>query len=158
MKIIYKTKVSDIIPSTIDEGKGQIIDGYAKFKINNIIFWAFVSEDWRMGNWSLSNKGKTVSVSFSFVCTNLEKWHKKEKKITPQTKRKKPCDYILTGKIIGKSPFESIHEENRKKFEMIDVDCGFVVRMTAKKGGFGIGDFIGAEGRLDARKESGDKK
>ncbi|MFH1424759.1 MAG: hypothetical protein ABIG20_03695 [archaeon] len=147
MKNTYNTQILDIIPSTVDEGKGRIIDGYVKLKINDIEFWAFALEDWRTGKWSLSMKGSNLSLKLSFLNLNIQASEKKIKQIVPIPNQKKPCDYIIYGEVVDKVPSSKLPD----KYERLQVGCGFVVGgVSVAKNQFKIGDYIQAEGRLDA--------
>ncbi|RLG32240.1 hypothetical protein DRN97_07860 [Methanosarcinales archaeon] len=159
----YNTKILDVKPSTLDEGnEDHIIDAYIEVKVNNLKVWCFVP-DWRtyfpywppyhsygIGKTLVKNLiGKTIDLTFKFLNLKTELFDEKAKKIIPLPERKKPCDYILIGEVTNKEPF---HREP-EKFEYLQVDCGFIVNnLSVEKDKYKIGDYIQAEGRLDAYK------
>jgi len=152
--IVYSAEIIDLAPSTVN-GDGArivtdeiIIDGYAEVRLEGgIRFWAFAEEDWRVSRWSLSLTGKTIPLWFFFLNIETELSEEKIKEIIPLPKRKKPCDYIIIGEIINKEPSPKLPD----KYERFQVDCGFILNeLSADKGAYKIGDYIRAEGRLDA--------
>jgi hypothetical protein len=152
MEKIYQVKIVDIEPGTLDMGiKDKIIDAYVKVEVGGIKFWCFVYE-WRTRKWSLSMKGKTVPLKFIFLnipAVKTEISDKRRKEIVPVPNQKKPCDYIIMGEIVNKEPSPTLPD----KYERLQVDCGFIANnLSVEKDKYKIGDYIQAEGRLDAHK------
>ncbi|MDY6864934.1 MAG: hypothetical protein SVY15_03040 [Halobacteriota archaeon] len=153
-KVYYDVKVMDISPGAFEgDGGGRpvdgyIVDGYVEVRLESgIQFWAFAEEDWRSSEWSLSLKGETISLTFSFLGLEIKLSEEKVKKLVPLPNRKKPCDYTLFGEVINKEPSPKLPE----KFDRLQVDCGFVVNnISAEKDNYKIGDYIQVRGRLDA--------
>ena len=154
-KVYYDVKVMDISPGAFEgDGGGRpvdgyIVDGYVEVRLESgIQFWALTEENWRSSKWSLSLKGETISLTFSFLVLEKTKLsEEKVKKLVPLPNRKKPCDYTIFGEVINKEPFHRSPE----KIDHLQVDCGFVVNnIFAEKDKYKIGDYIRVRGRLDA--------
>lgn len=152
MKNIYKAKIVEIKPCAV-ESSGNIVDAFIKIRVRNTEFWCFVSE-WKSKKWSLSFKDHIIPLEFVFLSLTEEKSSEKKKLITSVSDQKKPCDYVIFGKVVHKKT----HPELPDKTEIIQLDCSVVVRMNVEKNKFKVGDYVRAEGRLDAHREMGGKK
>jgi len=152
--IVYYTEIIDLAPSTVDDTGARIateeiiIDGYVEVRLESgIQFWAFAIEDWRVSKWSLSLIGKTIPLRFVFLNLETELSDERIKAIIPVDPNMPVINYTVVGEIINKEPFP--REPDR--FEYLQVDCGFIVNsLDADKGEYDVGDYIRAEGRLDA--------
>jgi len=144
----YKARIMKVLPSAVAE-KGTIMTAHLQIEVNNYSFWAFTAHGWPIGDELLGFEGKIIPLRFVFLNLKTELSEEKVKKIIPLPERKKPCDYILIGEVTNKEPF---HREP-EKFEYLQVDCGFIVNnLSVEKDKYKIGDYIQAEGRLDAYK------
>lgn len=164
MKKIAYVRILEIRPGTLDEGNEEhIIDAYIKVKADQFEFWCFVP-DWRkyfpysrnrhhsygVGKELKRNLlGKVSPVEFSFLNVPVDETKvsvRKIKTLVPVTYQKKPCDYTLFGEIV-----DIASNVSDPKKENILVDCGVIVGgIIADKSKFHIGEYLQAEGRLDA--------
>ena len=154
-------KILNIKPCTLDMGdENCIIDAYVLLELNSMNVWCFV-HNWRayfpyqspyhpygIGESLIKNlKDKTIEVTLKFLNLKTELSNEKTRKIAFLPKRKKPCDYVITGEIVNKEDSPILSE----KFEHLWIDCGFVVGgIGVEENRFKIGDCITIEGRLDA--------
>lgn len=128
----------------------EIIIGINTFKLN-----CFVSDYLTEGDFV---KGEMTEIQLSLMTTKLEKTSSGEKNIASTERYKTHC--VLSGQI--KEFFPVIHkyyrngtwyDEEETNYRHGIVDCEiFVAVEIPKKSDLKIGDYIKAEGRLDAHK------
>jgi hypothetical protein len=163
MKYTYNAKILDVKPSTLDEGdKNCIVDAYIEVKVNELKIWCFVPY-WRtyfpysnrrprhpygVGETLVKNLiGKTIDLSFKFLNLKTELSDECIRKIIPVAPSMPVVNYTIIGEVTNKGPFS----REPGKFEYLQVDCGFIVNdLGVEKDKYKIGDYIKAEGRLDA--------
>ena len=144
---IYKAKLMKVMSAATEE-KGTVMTAYLQIRIDNYCLWAFTAHGWPIGDELLCFEGKTIPLRFVFLNLKTELSDERIKTIIPIDPNIIACDhYTIVGEIIDKEPFP--REPDRSEY--LQVDCGFIVNgLDADKGEYDIGDYIRAEGRLDA--------
>ena len=128
----------------------EIVIGINTFKLN-----CFVSDYLTEGDFM---EGEITEIQLSLMTTKLEKTGSGEKNIASTERYKTHC--VLSGQIKEFFPifYTGYTETGQYNREYTDykhgiVDCGiFVAVEIPKKSDLKIGDYVKAEGRLDARK------
>ena len=146
MKTTYLLNIFDIASCAVSEF-GRIITAHIKVMPNNKQVWAFIDlldEEWAGFKRDADNSTQEYRLEFSLLPLVLKITKSKYEKKEIVSASHLEGIYFVNGKIVDKK-FKTDRESDR-----IYVDCGFVVSMWAKKNRFKIGDWIKAEGRLDA--------
>lgn len=87
---------------------------------------------------------KEVEVIFSFMDLSVDATTQKEKKIVEVPVERAPNRYEISGRVINKFPAKT------EDWESIVVDCGIPIQISVRPQKFKIGDWVRAEGRVDA--------
>lgn len=135
----------------------QNITANITIKINGSELKCFVSDFKDKGPFLV---GEKCAVIFSLMTTELKKIEVIKEEIKNGNRYKTHC--ILSGEIVGFSPIVgsyydvtkgTYYTEENADFKAGIVDCGiFVAVEILKDSDLKVGDYIKAEGRLDARK------
>lgn len=131
------------VPLIKGEG-GETLEEEAVFEMKGKEVRCFLP-DFRLGE-PVFHKDEECKLKLYLLWTLQERSDSKESSIKPL--RKNSTEYSISGEIVGLKP----DPESKVGGSVLVVDCGVFVIMPTPNKNWKKGDYVKAEGRLDARK------